>query len=152
MYCHLYPPARGAQNIRHPKSQYATTRLHARAHTLWCAVKHDNLIHHNIICLTRDWSRFMSWSWPSTLWPSTLAVSQLSRDQTMYQILENRKIRGGIHRNNSSGGDWLGPTNGAYSPLLDPLDEFKLFMSSALAPGPAPKTLGHNRLSRHPKI
>jgi len=58
MYCHLCPPARGTQNIRHRKSQYAATRLHTRAHTLWCAVKRDSLIHHSIICLTRDGFRF----------------------------------------------------------------------------------------------
>jgi len=28
------------------------------AHALWCAVKHDSQLHHNIICLTRDGSRF----------------------------------------------------------------------------------------------
>jgi len=59
-------------------------------------------------------------------------------DQTIYQILEKPKnsrrnlpeafFMGGLARTHC----------GAYSSLLDPLDEFKLLVSSALASWPAP--------------
>jgi len=61
-------------------------------------------------------------------------VNRLSRDQTMYHILEKPKsswwnspeafFMRGLARNHL----WR------YNPFLDPMAEFKLFMPSALAP------------------
>jgi len=72
--------------------------------------------------------------------PNTAAILNRSSQQVntvthtcscaTYRILEKRKI----HRKQSSYGAYLWPICGAYSPLLDYLAEFKLLVSSALAP------------------
>jgi len=101
----------------------------ARAHALWCAVKHDSL--------TRDGSRFYV---PSTSWPSTLVVSRLSCDQPMYQILEREKTKN-LRWNSPETFFMRGLARTHLRSLQQSprsLAEFKLLVSLALDPGPTP--------------
>jgi len=89
-----------------------------------------------------------------------VSVHRLLRDQKMNQI-QPKTEKSGAELTGSivQAGLISGPLGGFTSPSLTPLAEFKLLTSLALAcslrhslPAPYPKTLGHNRSSRHPRI
>jgi len=129
---------RWQNQLQYLKSLTKCHKHYAQAHALWCAVKHDSLIHQNITYLTCGVSHFRVMTLTFNLMTFNICSASTV---TWSKQLPNfwRKKTKNLRRNSPEaffmwGFAWAHLL--AYSPLLDLMAKFKLSMPSALVFSP----------------